>query len=128
MHTIKPYENASHNGAFQTVNALTQDKLIITEAPIDALTLAEEGFPAIALCGVALPDWIGRAAMFKTVWIATDSDDCGEVAAAAITRELAKYGVQARRLRPAAKDWNAQLMQEGHQALRAFLQQALTEA
>lgn len=114
-------------GVFLTPGALDADPVAITEAPIDALSLAVAGLPAIALCGTSpIPRWVtirlGRPAPMaqgrsRTILLAFDNDQAGETAAECIGRIIANP--QARRLRPEHKDWNDDLMHGGVEALRA---------
>ena len=111
-------------GTFATPGALDADPVAITEACIDALSLAEAGLPAIALCGTSgLPAWLitrlaaaivpGRS---RTVFLAFDADQPGEDAAKRIDPQLSL--VRTVRVRPHTKDWNADLTTEGADALR----------
>ena len=106
-------------GPFLTSNVSDAGLVAITEAPIDALTLALAGVTAIATGGKgALPPWIiaelarpvvpGRS---RTVLTATDADDAGDHAAQKIADELSLVRIV--RLRPPAKDWNAVLTEQG---------------
>ncbi|MCE5199864.1 toprim domain-containing protein [bacterium] len=97
----------------------------MTEAPIDALSLALAQMPAIALCGTSgLPSWLvtrmakpaapGRS---RTVYLAFDADPAGDAAAAKIEGQLSL--VHCARLRPqSAKGWNAMLSTQGLDSLR----------
>lgn len=106
-------------GVFATPGALDDRVLIIVEAPIDALTLHEAGFPSIALCGTSWPDWLPLAAAFKTVFLATDADGAGDRAALALERALS-FGSRCYRLRPfVTKDWNEELQRLGADQLHA---------
>lgn len=81
--------------------------VIVTEAPIDALSIATAGFPAIALCGTSGAVWLYKACGFRRVLLAFDADDAGDNAAASMTSDLANYGASCERLRPEnGKDWN----------------------
>jgi len=103
-------------GAFITPGALKADPVAITEAPIDALSLALAGLPAIAICGTSgLPQWLidclempTEPARSRTVYLAFDNDQAGETAAARIGAAMPL--AQTTRLRPKGKDWNADLM------------------
>ena len=84
--------------------------LIVTEAPLDALSLAHAGYPAIAVCGTSAPQWIHRAVAFRRVLLAFDADDAGDRAAEMLAPVLTSYGARCERLRPeGAKDWNEAL-------------------
>lgn len=48
-------------GVFCTAAALDQREIIVTEAPIDSLSLAACGFPSIALLGTHYPEWLPGA-------------------------------------------------------------------
>ncbi len=96
--------------------------IIITEAPIDALSIATAGFPAIALCGTSGAAWLHLACGLKRVFLAFDADDAGDNAAAALAAFLAPYGARCERLRPTnGKDWNETLCTSGAHALSELL-------
>ena len=118
-------------GVFCTPGALDADPVGITEAPIDALTLHLAGLPTIATCGTSnLPEWVkARLATpapdtppgySRTVYVAHDNDQPGELAAARIGASLTLAKVH--RLRPCRKDWNADLTAGGLDALREWLE------
>jgi hypothetical protein len=109
-------------GLFATSGALASQNIIITEAPIDALSLATAGFAAVALCGTSAPDWIHIACGLKHVFPAFDADEVGDTAAAALAARLTTYGARCERLRPdGAKDWNEALQGVGSVALGTFI-------
>lgn len=100
----------------------TADLVAIAEAPIDALSLAVCGLPALALCGTALRPWLLLELAWRRVVLAFDDDAAGERAAAEWTAALAPCG--ARVLRPlpfGAKDWNEELQDVGAPDLREAL-------
>lgn len=114
-------------GVFSTPGALDADVVGITEAPIDALTLALVGLPSVALCGTSgLPSWLitklarpVKRAKSRTVYLAFDADEAGDAASAKIGEALML--VKTARLRPeSAKDWNALLMDNGITSLLAI--------
>lgn len=114
-------------GLFVTPGALDSDVLLITEAPIDALSLASVGYPATALCGTTGPDWLRRAAAFKTILIGTDNDAAGDRAAAQLADDC-NLGSRCYRLRPTTgKDWNEALQQLGEQAVAAAVAKVLAQ-
>ncbi len=106
-------------GVFATAGALKADPVAITEAPIDALTLAQAGLPAVALCGVSdgicWPDWLPARLMRRTVYLALDSDKAGQAAAARLRPVLEAYSADVRDLIPpeGVKDWNEALQRDG---------------
>ncbi len=109
-------------GVFSTPGGLTAARLVITEAPIDALSLHAAGCPAIALCGTSWPAWLPRFAAFKRVAVALDADDAGDRHAAELAAALQTLGARVERWRPAGtKDWNAALLLHGAAALSAAL-------
>ena len=56
------------NGAFRTDTApLSDEPLVIVEAPIDALSLTAAGVRAIALYGTAVPGWLPTVAAFARI-------------------------------------------------------------
>jgi hypothetical protein len=92
----------------------------IVEAPIDALSLAAVGIPALATQGTSCPDWLPLALAFKTVLLAHDNDEldvygqrAGDLAAAGLVPALRSYGAEPERWRPRAKDWNQDLQDLG---------------
>ena len=114
-------------GIFITPGALVGDVWIITEAPIDALSFATVGYPALALCGTTPPNWLRVAAAFKTILLATDNDEAGDLAAVGLETDLT-LGSKCRRLRSQGKDWNDDLVTRGAAALRAALNALLPPA
>jgi predicted RNA-binding Zn-ribbon protein involved in translation (DUF1610 family) len=96
--------------------------IILTEAPIDALSLAACGWPAVAFVGTSPPVWLQRACGLRRVLCAFDDDESGETAAHTVTALLAAYGARCERLRPGgAKDWNELLLKIGADALNDFI-------
>ena len=113
-------------GAFSTGQIWEQVRagapLIVTEAPIDALSLAQSGFPALALCGTSGPRWLPLAGGLREIWLAFDSDEAGERAAQALSVLLTPFGARCQRLCPEdAKDWNEMLLARGGAALGDWL-------
>ncbi len=97
-------------GVFATCGALKADPVAICEAPIDALSLAGAGLPALALVGTGVSGrsaWLRKALALRTVYAATDADTAGDKAADELAASL-NLGTQVERLRPPApyKDWN----------------------
>jgi len=77
--------------------------IIVTEAPIDALSLAACGFPALALCGKSgLPQWLPIRCAFKEVMLCLDGDVAGEKGAAKLSPFLESLGAETRRVAKAA--------------------------
>ncbi|MHB0911895.1 MAG: toprim domain-containing protein [Armatimonadota bacterium] len=107
---------------FATAGALEPDLLIITEGPLDALSLASCGWPAIALCGTTVPCWLRAFVLRKNIVIATDSDQAGDDAVHRITEEV---GRPCKRLKAKTKDWNEDLALLGREALAAELDRRL---
>lgn len=102
------------SGAFLTAGSLEADRLVVCEAPIDALSLALAGHPAIAFCGLTAPDWFVEAAAFRKVAIAFDADDAGDAAAKELCDRLTSFGATVEHWRPTGfKDWNEMLMAKG---------------
>ncbi len=117
-HTVKGQKSL---GVFSTPGALDSDTLIITEAPIDALSLATAGFPAVATIGTSWPDWLVEMASKKLVFIAfdNDKDKAGEKASIKLTAQLSGLGAKAQRLLPSRKDWNEVLLTDGLEAIKS---------
>jgi hypothetical protein len=109
-------------GLFWAAGAWNVPALILTEAPIDALSLATAGFPAFAFCGKTGPAWLPKATFGRRVLLALDADDAGDVAADELAPTLESFGARCQRLRPeGAKDWNEFLQTYGRDALADFL-------
>jgi len=99
-------------GVFQTTGALAVAQPVIAEAPIDALSLATVGIPAVALCGTHAPGWLHVG--FRRVALAFDADEAGDQAAAVLWPVLTSFGIQVERWRPSVgKDWNDVLLAGG---------------
>ena len=118
--------NAINGAIFSTAGALDWLKrgapLVVTEAPIDALSIAVAGFPAFAFCGCNAPRWLHLIGGLRRVLIATDADPVGDAAAAKIAANLRTFGATCQRLRPeGAKDWNEFLTVYGADALTDYL-------
>jgi hypothetical protein len=97
--------------------------IVVCEAPIDALSLAECGYPALALCGKdGWPSWLPIKCAFKQVALAFDADDAGDAGAQKLDGVLSSLGARTFRLRPeGGKDWNDLLQQQGREALADIL-------
>ena len=94
-----------------SVWTLRSDPVILTEGPMDALSLTQMGKPAMATFGTNLPPWINRVTWNKRVLIATDADEAGDEAAERWRSSLMCRGVV--RMRPqVGKDWNEWLQQD----------------
>ncbi len=112
-----------HARAFDPLEEATP-AILITEAPIDALSTAAAGFPSLALVGTSGPAWLHLACGLRCVLMAVDADEnkAGEQAAAALEEKLSPYGARCERLPPAGfKDWNEALQAIGAPALADFL-------
>jgi len=124
----KPGAGPKRFGAFWAVSDgfTALDKrlpaIVLCEAPLDALSLATAGFPALALCGTAPPLWLRQACAFRHVLVAFDADEAGDAAAEKIAVLLRPFGAQVERLRPTkGKDWNDVLIAMGVSALADWL-------
>jgi len=93
--------------------------VVICEAPLDALSIALCGFPALALCGKdGWPDWLPVKCAFKSVALAFDADDAGDAGAEKLLKALSSLGAKPFRLRPeGGKDWNEVLCSHGMSTL-----------
>jgi len=101
------------------------ERVAIVEAPIDALSLAAVGVPAVATQGTSWPDWLPLALAFKKVLLAHDNDEpnvdgerAGDTAAASLVPALRSYGAEPERYPPLSKDWNQDLQDLGLEQLR----------
>ena len=102
--------------------------IVLVEAPIDALSLAACGFPALALCGTSGPSWLHLACGLRRVALAFDADAAGDAAAHAIETQISPFGARCFRLRPDGfKDWNEQLLHNGNEELEIFLSEHLLD-
>lgn len=115
-------------GVFITPSALEAPFLTVVEAPIDALTLALCGVPAVATCGTkGVPDWLMDRFAFGVAVAAQDSDEAGDKAAANLARHGRVVGIKTTRLRPPAgrKDWNEALVKDGEAYVREHLRRQI---
>jgi hypothetical protein len=99
-------------GVFSTPGAASAQLVGITEAPIDAITLAICGIPSFALMGTSnVHAWLRRRIAFTTALIATDNDPAGDHSAILIAQMLT-HGTRCERLHlPAGfKDPNKMLV------------------
>jgi DNA primase len=116
-------------GVFSTAplaDVLKSSRVLIVEAPIDALSIAAVGvLPALATCGTSVPAWLPPAFAFKWVALGHDNDVLnhlgqrpGDVAAARAASDFRAYGATVERWRPSgAKDWNELLLRHGVEVL-----------
>ena len=113
-------------GVFATAGARDAKRLVIVEAPIDALSLAVAGCPAIALCGTSGPAWLPKFCYRRRVLLAFDADELndkgrrpGDDAAAILTPKLESLGATVTRLRSEnGKDWNEILEVHGSDEIK----------
>ncbi len=109
-------------GAFSTPGALEAAVVAIVEGPIDALSLALCGLPAVAMIGTSWAEWLPRSLSPKPILIATDSDEVGDEVAQRLHEVFTGNGCQALRLRPSCgKDWNDVLIRMGSPSLQDAL-------
>jgi hypothetical protein len=110
-------------GIFATPRAVQNSVITITEAPIDALTLAQCNIPSIALCGKdGFSNCLLEICAFRPVRIAFDADEAGDSGAEKLASVLLKNGSTVMRLRPVgAKDFNEVLTTSGSYALCEML-------
>lgn len=109
-------------GVFWTPGALSGAAVIIVEGPMDALSLAVVGYPALALMGTTWPAWLPGECAWKRVLLATDADDAGDRCAAALEPAMRATGARPERLTPSpAKDWSLALEWYGPARLRQAL-------
>ncbi len=98
---------------FSLPDALHSDCFAIVEGPIDALSLAACGCPAVALVGTSWPNWLLERGYNRRVLLATDNDAVGDHAAATLGGLLGQFGANVVRLQPPQKDWNEHLVETG---------------
>ena len=106
-------------GVFRTTPDIwRRPVLVVTEAPIDALSCAMAGYHSIALSGVRdAPYWLRRVLAWKTVILAFDSDTAGDKAASEWAESLPAFGGTTYRYRPSLKDCNEVLLKYGKEGL-----------
>lgn len=103
-------------------NALDARVVAICEGATDALALATCGIAAVAMTGTTAPIWMFRKLGFKSILIATDADEAGDVAAIKIQSEFENRGAKLFRLRPkTGKDWAELLERDGIEKMRKYL-------
>lgn len=103
-------------GVFSSCGVANSQEVAITESPIDALSLAAAGLPAVALCGTGnIPKFLvdmlsvpaesaADEADRRLVFLATDNDEAGEQAATRLASTLSRS--ECVRLNPTGKDFN----------------------
>jgi Toprim-like len=103
-------------------------RVAIVEAPIDALSLAAVGVPALATQGTSWPAWLPLALAFRKVLLAHDNDEpnaygehAGDMAASSLVPALRSYGAEPERFSPLSKDWNQDLQELGLEQLRRLV-------
>lgn len=108
-------------------DALEDDRVVICEGPITALSVAVAGRAAIALCGKNAPAWLAGRLACREVVIAFDEGEQGtEVKAAKLVRDLTVFGARPHRLRPpTGSDLNDQLQILGLARFQAELTRVL---
>jgi len=118
---IQAFAGASHRTAgicrravFAKPNCWEYDPLVLVESPIDALSLAECSFPAVALFGAGnRPAWLPSVCRGRHVLVGLDADEGGDKGAEELIEVLNKAGARAERLRPCGgNDWNSILQQD----------------
>jgi DNA primase len=101
---------------------MDQRQVIVTEAPLDSLSLAVCGFPSIALLGTHYPDWLPGAIGTRRAYLATDNDPAGDGAAVKLCEALAGHGGRVYRMKPEGpKDWNQYLCRYGPAVMEAAI-------
>ncbi len=109
-------------GVFSTPGVWDAPAVIVTEAPIDALSVAAAGYPALALCGKEAPKWLFKKCAFRRVLLAFDADEVGDKAAQQAAANFEQFAARCARLRPdSGKDWNEFLQLAGRDGLADWL-------
>lgn len=88
--------------------ALCGDEVIVCEGPNTAAALVERGYPAIALGGKTVQEWLLDCLVDKRVWVGLDNDEPGRKAADELRDALHAIGCDAELLLPPGEgqDWN----------------------
>jgi len=110
-------------------DTLRAETVYITEAPIDALSLAMCGRHAVALGGVVFPQWLLKSLAFRCVALAFDNDSngAGRRAAQEVAPPLISFGATVFRMKPQRapdepkSDWNLMLKELGPGRLTQWL-------
>lgn len=117
-------------GLFGTRGVLNRPEIVITEAPIDALSLATAGVPAFATCGASNLRFFPKLYESKTIVCAFDLDAdpmTQEKLRAAMDRLKNEHGGRVVWLKPPGnglKDWNDVLCKHGATGLSHYLRPA----
>lgn len=115
-------------GVFWTPGVWQSPAILITEAPIDALSLAVAGYPAIALCGKSSPQWLPMKFGFRRVLLALDADKSGDEVAFKLEAVFLSFGARCERLRPEGfKDWNEMLVGDSQKGIQGVGRDALSD-
>jgi hypothetical protein len=116
-------------GVFATANAFTTGRVVIVQRPLDALSLAMCGLPAVATCGFEdtlswLPE---RCQGAKMIYLAYDATAEGNRLAWSLCKLLKSTGARIHRLKPArwGGDWNAALQRHGPRVIREALRRVM---
>lgn len=110
---------------FETHGSFRATEVAVTEAPIDALSLASLGIPSLALCGTSWPDWLPRHLRGKTVRVAFDADEAGDIASANVAKALLEQGVDWTGLRPRLREGLERSLARGPRAALLSLRSEL---
>lgn len=113
-------------GMFWTPGARSiQGPVILVEGPIDALTIALAGYPAIGRGATDYPTWFGKWAGLRSVYIGWDDDSTGNAKVQKVMDACTRHGARCYRLKPeGAKDANDMLIQYGVDYVRGWLEAA----
>ena len=114
------------SGMVWTPGAQESRPIILVEGPMDALSIAACGYPAIARVATDFPDWFPKWTAGRLLYIAWDFDTVGEAKTKKLADACTRYGAKCIRLRPPqGKDFNEALMAIGQAALRDWLDSML---
>lgn len=124
------YLKGTRRGVFNRPGIHSAREVILTEAPLDALSLIALGFGNVTTSYGAhgfTPDLAAtfRAAKITRVYCAYDGDAAGDLGARSLAEELAGQGIEVRRVALPCKDANEFLVGGGtHEAFQALLDAA----
>ena len=120
------------SGCFPLPGTFSEDwpYLIVTEAPIDTLSIAMAGIPSgVATCGTIkkLPEWVFNRLKIpykgksRTLIVATDNDEAGETMHANLKEQFSRAPVRVERVKPPDNehDWNDALLNRGIERIAA---------
>lgn len=104
---------------------VSEGPVILVEGPMDALSIALAGCPAVGRVATDYPTWFGKWVGLRYLHIGWDADSVGEAKIKAVAEASTRHGATCLRLRPrGGKDANEMLMNHGLEYLQDWLKTA----